>query len=132
MDSCRHRRVRYSTSSSRTRRSHTSELVPSWDKVQGVIRNSGAVYDQARRGYLVDYSKYTGRNAILHYSGWIEKSHLLARGLTGYSVSDEDKNGFMATVHGLDRSKGLDLILATPGGDIATTESIVGYLVSFG
>lgn len=31
-------------------------------------------------------------------------------------------------VHGLDRSKGLDLILHTPGGDLAATESIVDYL----
>ncbi len=34
----------------------------------------------------------------------------------------------MATIHDLDRSKGLDLILHTPGGDIAATESIVDYL----
>ena len=31
-------------------------------------------------------------------------------------------------VHGLDRSKGLDLILHTPGGGIAATQSIMGYL----
>ena len=66
----------------------------------------------------MDYSKYTGRNAILYYSGWMEMSHFRAPGLTRYSVSDEDENGFMAAVHGLDRSKGLDLILHTPGGDI--------------
>ncbi len=34
----------------------------------------------------------------------------------------------MTTVHGLDKSKGLDLILHTPGGSIASTESIVNYL----
>lgn len=34
----------------------------------------------------------------------------------------------MATIHTLDRSKGLDLILHTPGGDIAATESIVHYI----
>jgi hypothetical protein len=34
----------------------------------------------------------------------------------------------MMAVHKLDRSAGLDLILHTPGGDIAATESIVDYL----
>jgi hypothetical protein len=34
----------------------------------------------------------------------------------------------MAAIHGLNRSLGLDLILHTPGGDIAATESIVDYL----
>lgn len=35
---------------------------------------------------------------------------------------------FMATIHGLDRTKGLDLILHTPGGGIAATEAIVNYI----
>lgn len=34
----------------------------------------------------------------------------------------------MATIHGLDRSKGLDLFLHTPGGEVAATESLVNYL----
>ena len=34
----------------------------------------------------------------------------------------------MATIHGMDRKKGLDLFLHTPGGEIAATESIVDYL----
>jgi hypothetical protein len=34
----------------------------------------------------------------------------------------------MATIHGLDRSLGLDLILHTPGGSLAAAESIVDYL----
>ena len=46
------------------------------------------------------------------------------------SITDEDKNGFMSVVHGLDREKGLDLILHTPGGDMAATESLVEYLRS--
>jgi ClpP class serine protease len=43
-------------------------------------------------------------------------------------VDDSDKNSLMATIHQLDRSVGLDLILHTPGGDTAATESIVDYL----
>ena len=36
----------------------------------------------------------------------------------------------MTAVHQLDRSKGLDLILHTPGGETAATESLVDYLYS--
>lgn len=45
-------------------------------------------------------------------------------------INDEDKHGFMATFAGLDFKKGLDLILHTPGGDIAATESIIDYIRS--
>jgi ClpP class serine protease len=34
----------------------------------------------------------------------------------------------MTVIHGLDRSKGLDLVLHTPGGETAATESLVQYL----
>lgn len=34
----------------------------------------------------------------------------------------------MSTINGLDQSKGLDLVLHTPGGSIGATESIVHYL----
>ena len=37
-------------------------------------------------------------------------------------------NAFMAAVHQMKRDKGLDLILHTPGGDIAATEALVKYL----
>lgn len=43
-------------------------------------------------------------------------------------IDDGDKIGLMTTIHGLDRSKGLDLILHTPGGETAATEAIVDYL----
>jgi hypothetical protein len=48
----------------------------------------------------------------------------------GFAVDDNDKNGFMAAIHKLDRSKGLDIFLHTPGGDVAATESLVDYLRS--
>ena len=37
-------------------------------------------------------------------------------------------NGFMATINRMDRAKGLDLLLHTPGGEINATEGIVNYL----
>jgi hypothetical protein len=44
------------------------------------------------------------------------------------SIDDDDKNGFMTVIHKLDRGKGLDLILHTPGGSLPATESLVDYL----
>ena len=41
--------------------------------------------------------------------------------MSATEVNDADKNGFMTAVHGLDRSKGLDLLLHTPGGGTAAT-----------
>jgi hypothetical protein len=52
----------------------------------------------------------------------------LGRGSVGIAIGDLDKNGFMSVIHGLNRALGLDLILHTPGGDMAATESIIDYL----
>ena len=46
------------------------------------------------------------------------------------SINDKDINAFMEAVYKLDKSKGVDLILHTPGGDIAATEKIIDYLHS--
>ncbi len=104
--------------------------MPSWDKVQQEVRSAGSTYDVIRRRYLRWLHDLTGRNVIIYYSGWIEKAHLVVQGLPGTEVNDSDKNGFMATIHQLDRSRGLDLLLHTPGGDVAATESLVDYLRS--
>lgn len=70
----------------------------------------------------------TGRNIIAYYSGWQQKQELSKQGFQGFGIDDLDMNSFMSVVHGLDRSKGLDLILHTPGGDVVATEAIVNYL----
>src|SRR5262249_51775771 len=62
-------------------------------------------------------------NIIAYYSGFVSKP-----GIAQLEINDEDKNGFMMAVHKLDRHLGLDLILHTPGGNIAATQSIVDYL----
>ncbi len=76
-----------------------------------------------RKQYLNELHKHTGRNVIAYYSGFLSKPNTV-----GTEINDEDKNGFMMTVHKLDRANGLDLILHTPGGGIASTQSIVDYL----
>jgi len=87
------------------------------------IRISGSTHDIIRRKYLNKLNLLTDRNVIVYYSGWLQKP-----GLAGIGINDNDKIGFMSTVNKLNRSKGLDLILHTPGGDTAATESIVDYL----
>jgi hypothetical protein len=79
--------------------------------------------DTVRRRYLRKLSAYTGRNVIAYYSGFLTKPNVAET-----QVIDDDKNGFMMAVHQLDRTKGLDLFLHTPGGSIAVTESLVDYL----
>lgn len=101
--------------------------MPSWMQLRNEAKSTGGAFDVVRRKYLAKLSKLTGRNAIVYYSGWLQKGDL-AQGTSWFSVNDADKNGFMATIYKLDRSKGLDLILHTPGGSTAATESLVDYL----
>lgn len=102
--------------------------MPNWSVLLDEVKSAGSTYDLIRRKYLAQLHQVTGRNVIVYYSGWLQKTDLLNRGLTGFELNDNDKNGFMAAIHGLDRSKGLDLMLHTPGGEIAATESLVEYL----
>src|SRR5438046_1271702 len=105
--------------------------MPNWHEVFGEIQqtqNQGQILQAnsqnlVRQKYLKALQTHTGRNVIAYYSGWLSK------GSINFSeINDEDKNGFMTTVHRMDRTLGLDLILHTPGGGIAATQSIISYL----
>lgn len=102
----------------------------SWNGILNETKQIGSPYDVARRRYLEELYKLTGRNVILYYSGWLQKPHLQREPAVSLGISDADKNGFMSVIHKLDRTKGLDLILHTPGGDMAATESLVEYLMA--
>ncbi len=102
--------------------------MPNWNEILNDARDAGNIYDVIRRRYLKELFELTDRNVIIYYSGWLQKGILGQYGYGGFPVQDSDKNGLMATIHGMDRSKGLDLFLHTPGGDTAATESIVDYL----
>lgn len=102
--------------------------MPNWNDVLQEISQTpptdlGGPLDIVRRKYLSRLSDVTGRNSIAYYSGFLSKP-----GILGTEINDEDKNGFMLCIHEMDRSKGLDLILHTPGGNIAATHSLVSYL----
>lgn len=92
--------------------------MPNWRQVTEALNNAEHPLDTMRHKYLSIMHDYTCRNIISYYSSFIQKP-----GLEGTGIDDNDKNAFMQAVCGLDRSKGLDLILHTPGGAIAATES---------
>lgn len=105
--------------------------MPNWSQVLEELKNEDlkrvvteqSTLDILRRRHMKALSDYTTRNLICYYSGWLSKPYAF-----GMDIQDEDRNAFMMAVHGMDRSKGLDLILHTPGGEIAAAESIVHYL----
>ncbi len=104
--------------------------MPNWGDVLNEIKTAQAnptigaeAVDYVRRKYLAALHAKTNRNVIAYYSGFLSKPDI-----DGQGIIDEDKNGFMMVVHRLDRKLGLDLILHTPGGNIAATQTIVDYL----
>jgi ATP-dependent protease ClpP protease subunit len=105
--------------------------MPNWSEVLSEIQEEGQKnpginpLDTVRRKYLKKISEITGRNVIAYYSGWLQKPNA-----PDTAVNDKDKSGFMLAINKLNKQKGLDLILHTPGGDIAATESLVDYLYS--
>lgn len=103
--------------------------MPTWDEIMNEIGSASNILDVTRRKYISALSKKTGRNTIMYYSGFLQKPTLVHQGVD-FSINDNDKNGFMTVIKGLDRNKGLDLVLHTPGGNVASTESIVNYLKS--
>ena len=101
--------------------------MPNWNELLVEVSEikQPSPYDVVRRKYLGLLQQKTGRNVIIYYSGLLQK-----QGAPGTEINDEDKEGFMTTVNGLDRRLGLDLVLHTPGGGAAATESLVDYLRS--
>ena len=91
------------------------------------VGSASNILDVTRRKYIKELSDYTNRNTIIYYSAFLQKQSLISRGVD-FSINDNDKNGFMTVVNKLDKSKGLDLLLHTPGGNVSATESIVHYL----
>jgi len=108
--------------------------MPNWSEVVNEITAEFKNFDKdncvvpsinrVRHRYLEKLTQHTGRNIIAYYSGWLS-TEVNSNKL---SINDNDTNGFMLCSHQLDRSKGLDLILHTPGGGVEATKAIVTYL----
>lgn len=103
--------------------------MPNWkdvfEEINGLSKDSPV--DRVRKKYLKKLSNYTKRNVICYYSGFLQKNNISSNLV---SMTDDDKNGFMQAIHGLNSDLGLDLIIHTPGGDIGALESIGDYLIS--
>lgn len=104
--------------------------MPSWSEIFNKFSNTKeenkiTFLVEEKKKYLDEISKCTRRNVISYYSGWLQKPTA-----SDVSINDKDMNAFMEAVYKLDKSKGVDLILHTPGGDISATEKIINYLHS--
>lgn len=95
----------------------------SWNNILARLQAEESPLDSLRAQAVSDLSEFRGRNVICYYSGWLQGCDA-----SSVSVLDDDMNGLMNAMYKLDRSKGLDLVLHTPGGDLAATEAIVKYI----
>ena len=92
------------------------------DKINGIIQNTLL---EMRIEKMQALCGITNRNLICYISAWLQSSVNNPE----FQINDNDMNGLMNAVSGIDdRSKGLDLVLHTPGGVVTATESIVNYL----
>lgn len=98
--------------------------MPSWANVFQELNECDRKnnLDYVRVRYLEEYHKYTGRNTVCYYSGFLQHQEGVLH------LEDNDMNGFMNAAHGLDKTKGIDLFLHTPGGNVTATEAIGEYL----
>lgn len=94
-----------------------------WDDILKKLGDMPSQIDAIRREYIKELSEKTGRNTIAYYSAFMTK-----REESDLDINDNDMEGFMNAVRGLDCNNGLDLILHTPGGDPTAAEAIVNYL----
>lgn len=109
--------------------------MPSWNELMVELQPAAIPplpappnHAQLRKKYLQQLHALTKRNIIVYYSGWLQKPQLTKEKAIRFDINDADKEAFMAAIHGMDRSLGLDLLLHTPGGEMAATESIIDYL----
>lgn len=106
--------------------------MPIWgellNELQQKVGSDGSIVpglnlDELRSKYLKKLSEKTGRNVIAYYSGWLNTGKT-----KNIDINDSDMTGFMNAINGLDCTKGVDLILHTPGGSPTAAEGIVKYL----
>ena len=73
--------------------------------------------------YMKQLQERTGRNLIVYYSGFLSTNF-------DVNIQEQDMEGFMEAVYKMDKKKGLDIFIHTPGGSVAATEGIGNYLRS--
>jgi hypothetical protein len=98
-----------------------------WNEiVEAQGRGESLPFDFVRRKYLLNLFNRTNRNIVAYYTAFVQKN-----GEQKTSLDLSDNNRFMRVLSGLDKAKGLDLILHLPGGSVAAADAIVKYLRSY-
>jgi len=88
--------------------------------------NNEAWLENKLSDLLSDISaRLQGANVLLYFSAFFQKPDS-----EDVQMMPEDINGIMNAFHKMDASKGLVLILHTPGGDMAAAEQIIDYIHS--
>ncbi len=106
--------------------------MPTWGEIlketeKTIVANNPPDFDGIRRKYLLKLQQYTKRNTIIYATNWTQC--VPNADPEALSISEEDLQGFMETVHCL-KGDELDLILHSPGGSPEAAEAIVLYLRS--
>lgn len=108
--------------------------MPSWTDLVSALeaqpddQTKGAWLISSFNSSLQDISSLrSDRNVLIYGSAFLQKP--TASGIA-LQITSEDINGFMTVIHGVDCSKGLTLVMHTPGGVTNATETIVSYLRS--
>jgi ClpP class serine protease len=96
-----------------------------WNKILKEIQDEEiqSPLDTIRKKYIKQLYRLTERNIICYYSGF-----LTCVDSPDVAINDRDLNGFMTMIHGMDKTKGLDLLIHSPGGEVSATEVIGNYL----
>lgn len=89
----------------------------------------GSAQDIVRHRHLTAAAEISGRDTILYASAWTSPKRLQKLPAQLLSLSPDDVQGFMASIHGLTGTE-LDLVLHSPGGSSETADQIVQYLRS--
>lgn len=99
--------------------------LPTWKEILHYIESFPNGADHARRIFLQELHKYTGRDVILYASAWTIPN--LPSNLV--SIVEEDIEGFIEVTRTLEGDE-LDLILHSPGGSATVVEAIIHHLRS--
>jgi len=101
--------------------------MPTREKIAAEINQQKvAGQDTVRRRYLSALQKKTGRDTVVYFSSYnVHRPFPVPA--AALSVSQDDIQGFMASLHGLKGTE-LDLVLHSPGGSVEAADQIVQYL----
>ncbi|MBO9057499.1 hypothetical protein JYQ29_10940 [Curtobacterium flaccumfaciens pv. flaccumfaciens] len=94
------------------------EMQAEWTDVNGNVDVDGM-----RRKYLSQLADLTGRNVVVYQTDWMKPG-----AGNDASINLHDVQGLMEVFRDLDTSKGLDLVLNSPGGDPTAADSLMAYM----